>query len=133
MDTETQKHTATADPKAEELKMWIAVRDDLDMPPGKLAVQAGHGFLSAYLMAMGTFPERAKRYHDNQQPKIGVRARNLEALERIAAEAAKAGIPFALITDAGRTVFPEPTVTVCAFGPCFRSELPPHLKRLRML
>ncbi|WP_158808157.1 aminoacyl-tRNA hydrolase [Beijerinckia sp. L45] len=115
-----------------ELKMWVAIRADLAMPPGKLAVQAGHAFVQVALNAMATHPARLLAYMEASQAKIAVSVRGLGPLRRVARECADQGIPHALITDAGRTVFGEPTETVCAFGPAYRDELGLFLKRLRL-
>lgn len=116
-----------------ELKMWLAVRTDLDMPPGKLAAQAGHGFTLAMLAAQRDTPNMLFEYLGGSHTKIVVQIGAESGLRRIAQEAKEAGIPFALITDAGRTVFTEATPTVCAFGPARSDELPSFLKRLRLL
>lgn len=120
----------------DEIKMWVAVRQDIDWSShlGKLANQAGHGFLIAFLEAAKLRPDIVQDYVSSSgHAKISVRAKNEDELLRIEREAKEAGIPVALITDAARTVFPEPTRTVCAFGPARRSELPPYLRRLRLM
>jgi peptidyl-tRNA hydrolase, PTH2 family len=116
-----------------ELKMWLAVRCDLNMPPGKLAAQAGHAFSSALLSAFQSDPDCVRRYQAHAMPKVVVGVRNEANLQRVAEEARRAGIPSYLVLDAGRTVFAEPTHTVCAIGPCYRSDLPTFVKRLRLL
>lgn len=103
------------------------------MPAGKLGTQCGHGYLGAFVQGFSKDPERASSYYNAAQPKITVQVEDETQLRRVYKEAVDAGIPAALITDAGRTVFAEPTPTVCGFGPCYRSELPPFLKRLRLL
>lgn len=116
-----------------ELKMWLAVRTDLEMPPGKLAAQAGHGFTMALLKAMQSAPETAQAYLSAAHTKVVCRIGAEGGLRRIEQEATEAGIPCALITDAGRTVFGHPTATVCAFGPARREDLPKFLKDLQLL
>jgi PTH2 family peptidyl-tRNA hydrolase len=116
-----------------ELKMWLAVRCDLNMPPGKLAAQAGHAFGSALLSAFQSDPECVRLYQEHAMPKIVVGVRNEAELQRVAEEARSAGILCYMVTDAGRTVFSEPTQTVCAVGPCYRGDLPAFIRRLRLL
>lgn len=119
--------------KPEEYKMWLAIRTDIDIPPGKLAIQSGHAFQLLAVEVFKTNPELYGKYVDNQVVvKIAVSVTSEKALLRVREEAITAGIPSMLIRDAGRTVFPEPTYTVCAFGPWLRSELPPFLKRLQL-
>lgn len=119
--------------RGDELKMWLAVREDIEIPPEKLAAQAGHGFCEALMRARDVDPETVALYRATSHAKIVVRAKNEAFLRRVEREAAAAGIPNAYIVDEGRTVFPEPTATVCAFGPCRRSDLPNFLRRLRMM
>lgn len=116
-----------------ELKMWLAVREDLALSPGKLATQAGHAYQVLTFEALRQCPETLAAYVQANMPKISVRADDLAMLERVAREAEAANIPFAVITDAGRTEIEPGTQTVCAFGPSTREALPPFLKRLRLL
>lgn len=117
----------------EELKMWIIVRGDIYMSSGKLAVQAGHGVLSSFMHGMMIRKDVCDEYFANEQAKITVVARNLNHLQRAYNECNDAGLPCALIKDAGRTEFAEPTYTVATIGPCYRSELPNFVKRLRLM
>lgn len=116
-----------------ELKMWLAVRKDLTMPPEKLAAQAGHAFSETLMAARDAEPDVVAAYRATSHAKIVVWARNLVELERVRVEAIAAGIPCVLIVDEGRTVFGGPTATVCAFGPRFKADLPPFLNRLRLM
>ena len=116
-----------------ELKMWIAVRADLDMPVGKLCAQVGHGVASTLMAALQADPQNVADYFSNSQTKIAVRVNSEVELIRVHDEARQIGIPTALIMDAGRTIFAEPTRTVCAFGPCEPEKLTGFLKRLRLL
>ncbi len=115
------------------LRMWVAVRTDLAMPRGKLAVQAGHGFATAILKAHARDPALVDAYQADSMAKVAVGVRSVAELEWVAREAGVAGIDHCLVVDEGRTVFAEPTATVCAFGPCTREALPPFLRRLRLL
>ncbi len=120
-------------PMTEERKMWLIVRKDINMLPEKAMAQAGHGFLTSWLRALITVPDAAIAYLDQAQPKITVGVDNEEQLIK-AHEACKgAGLPSVLVRDAGRTFFPEPTNTVVCVGPCFQKQLPPAVKRLRLL
>lgn len=117
----------------EEYKMWLAVRSDLNMPAGKMAVQSGHAFQLLAVQVYKDLPVLYGKYTDNQSiVKIAVEAVDENHLLRINEAAKNEGIPSILIKDSGRTIFNEPTFTVCAFGPALRSELPPFLKRLQL-
>jgi peptidyl-tRNA hydrolase len=57
----------------------------------------------------------------------------LAALERAETELNEAGILTYKVTDAGRTVFPEPTVTVLSCGPAYYEDLPKYVQRFNLL
>jgi PTH2 family peptidyl-tRNA hydrolase len=113
--------------------MWLAVRQDIEISPGKLATQAGHAYQWHAVRALQQAPEVMRAYLETDTPKITVKARDEAMLRRVLAEAEAAGLVAVLITDAGRTEFAGPTPTVVAFGPAYRDELPPFLKRLQLL
>lgn len=127
------KTTEEAAAAPRELKMWLAVRTDLDLSIGKACTQAGHAYQEATIAAVAAGPERFEAYRAQSMPKISVRADGEAMLRRVAEEAGKAGLPHFLVTDEGRSEIPAGTVTMCAFGPAYRDELPGFLKRLRML
>ena len=56
-----------------ELKMWLAVRCDLDLSSGKLATQAGHAYQWLTIRAMQETPEALRDYVRMASPKITVR------------------------------------------------------------
>lgn len=116
-----------------ELKMWLVVRTDLGMSPGKLAVQAMHAAATLHLELADFDPERLTAYLKEATPKICVKVSSLAELNRVAEEARKAVIPYCTIRDAGRSEVDPGTKTVCLFGPAYREELPPFLKRLQVL
>jgi peptidyl-tRNA hydrolase len=123
-----------------ELRMYIVVRSDIEIPFGKLAPQAGHAFTNALEDARKRAPERHAAYlgnGDNRhlttgQTKIALRGKMAD-VTAILAELEAAGIPHCLVRDEGRTVFPEPTVTCLAFGPCLADERPKRAKKLQLL
>ena len=98
------------------------------MPPGKLASQAGHAFLEAFLTAQKASPATAALYAaDPPGTKVVLRARHLYDIERVRHECARLGIPHALITDSGHVLPPHftgaPIVTALGFGPATRDEV----------
>jgi PTH2 family peptidyl-tRNA hydrolase len=107
------------------------------MPAGKLAAQAGHAFLDAYLACRDADPERAARYHTaGHGTKVLLLAPTLDTLYRVAEQATRAGLPHALITDAGHVLRPHftgaPMVTALGLGPIVRQEAPALLRRLSL-
>lgn len=123
------------DSPVEELKMWLVVRKDLDIPKGKLAGQSGHAFegLTASLFASEELARLYQEYRAHNTPKIVVYCKNLAALDRAESECIAAGIPVYRVTDAGRTVFPEPTQTVMALGPALRTSLPKFVAGFQLM
>lgn len=116
-----------------ELKMWLAVRQDINMSKGKLAAQAGHAYGDLYLAAALHIPEVFQTYRDHATPKITVKAKNAEAIQRIVVECASANICCETVRDAGRSELEPGTVTVAAFGPAYYDELPKFLQRLQVM
>ena len=122
-----------ADPKARELKMWLAVRTDLPLSVGKLVGQAMHAAGWLHLRVAAERPALLQEYLKDATPKIVVSVSSLAALERVEREAEAAGIPHQSVRDAGRSEIEPGTKTVCLFGPAYRDELPTYLQRLRAL
>lgn len=118
-------------------KQVIVARRDLKMPAGKLAAQVAHAAMGAIKsqMFIARHPEEyPATVHEYvllveegtaladwwegifTKPVLGC-ADHAE-LESIEAKAREAGLPVCKITDSGKTVFNEPTVTCIAIGPC---------------
>lgn len=107
---------------------------------GKMMAQAGHAFLHAFWNAQeridGNGPHRASQYQfSGAAVKIVLVAENEAALRTYfkAMDENQIGIGITLVTDAARTVFPEPTVTFLGIGPITANEAPDWLKELRVL
>lgn len=92
------------------------------MPPGKLASQAGHAFLGAFLAADAT---RQRDYRaSGLGTKICLRTANLLALLGAFERARALGLPAALIEDTGRntTFNGVPTISALGIGPLLPRE-----------
>lgn len=119
--------------KNAELKIWIIVRKDLKLSLGKFGPQAAH--------AAGTcmvFTDRKDRsvtdtYLSQAQPKITVGVDDEAELVKAFEICRAAGLVAVLVKDAGRTELEGKTLTVCAVGPCLRSDLPGPVKRLQAI
>lgn len=116
----------------DELRLYCIVRDDIDIPVGKLIAQAGHAFATVVHQAHSTNPEILEQYFSVSQTKIVLKAKTLSQLMRAAEECKTAGINCFLVEDAGRTVFNEPTITCLGIGPILASDLPKFVKKLRL-
>jgi len=114
-------------------RLYAIVRADLEMSPGKIAAQAGHAYLDAYLCAQDWRPETIPLYKTNHGIKICMESKTLSKLERAYEIAYEMGIPCAIITDLGYTVFEgQPTITALGIGPAKRDEVE-FLKRFRIM
>lgn len=117
--------------------MYAVVRTDLAMAPGKIASQAGHAFLGAFLQNQDS--AILAEYHQNlpHSPgtKIVLNAPSLHEIERAREELQQRGIPCFTVVDSGCANFFEgkPIVTALGFGPARKHQLPKITKRLNLL
>lgn len=98
------------------------------MPPGKMAAQAGHAFLGAYLESLAQRPDEAASYIDDAPgTKIVLEAPDLDRLLRARERARRAQLPCVLIRDRGHILPPHfdgsPIVTALGIGPVRRAEV----------
>lgn len=98
------------------------------MPPGKLAAQAGHAFLEAYLASTRDSPHAAARYARLRPgTKVALSVPTLAALLRAESIADALGVPHGRVTDRGHVLPPHfdgsPVVTALGLGPATRSEV----------
>jgi peptidyl-tRNA hydrolase, PTH2 family len=100
------------------IKQVIILRKDLNMRKGKMVAQGAHASLDAAIEAMNRSPEIFKSWIDSGMTKIVVGVNSLEDLLCLYTLATDQGIVRAIIQDAGRTEFKEPTMTAVALGPC---------------
>ena len=115
-----------------EAKQVLVVRKDLKMKKGKIAAQCAHASMKIFFDLM-KFEKRNSKGHEvysipltkqmrkwkeGAYVKIVVGVNSEEELEDLATAASYYGVPYAMITDAGRTAFNGvPTKTVLAIGP----------------
>ncbi|MFX1602390.1 MAG: peptidyl-tRNA hydrolase Pth2 [Promethearchaeota archaeon] len=105
-----------------KFKQVIAVRTDLGMSKGKIAVQVAHGSVSASERVRVTHQHVWKAWFSEGQKKVAVKVASEDELLEMRRMAVDLGIPFALVRDAGMTELPPGTTTVIAVGPA-RAEL----------
>ncbi|MDR5656742.1 MAG: peptidyl-tRNA hydrolase Pth2 [Halobacteriota archaeon] len=96
------------------MKQAIVVRSDLDMGTGKLAAQVAHAALSGYEDAPA---DAQKEWKSQGQRKVVLEITGERALFEIHENAKAAGLPTALIRDAGRTQLDPDTPTTVSVGP----------------
>jgi peptidyl-tRNA hydrolase, PTH2 family len=115
---------------SQEFKQVIVVNSELALPKGKLAAQVAHAAVAAFLEAA---PKARSAWLSAGMPKVVLKAATEAALQELQAQAQAAGIPVALIEDAGRTVVAAGTVTCVGIGPAAASELEPLTGELKLL
>lgn len=102
-------------------KQVIVVRNDLPWKkfPGKLAAQVAHAAQQFLLQGKEkTLEERGwQRDEESAQAIIVCKVADEAELRAIATQARDQGLTVHEMVDAGRTVFPEPTLTCIAIGP----------------
>jgi PTH2 family peptidyl-tRNA hydrolase len=96
------------------VKQAIVARADLGMGAGKLAAQVAHASLSAY---EDTDEQRRRAWKGEGQKKVVLRADSERDLFDLADAAERAGLPHAVVRDAGHTELDPDTVTALAVGP----------------
>jgi PTH2 family peptidyl-tRNA hydrolase len=111
-------------------KQVIAVRKDLKLSRGKLAVQAAHASLEAYKHADG---KTRREWESGGAKKVVVRADGLRELMELHRKARSLRLPCALIRDAGRTEVEPGTVTALGIGPVREGEADRLTGNLKML
>jgi PTH2 family peptidyl-tRNA hydrolase len=100
-----------------QFKQVIAVRRDLDMGKGKVAVQVAHAAVSAAEEARKKFTEWWEAWLREGQCKVAVRVDSLEEILQLERRSRELRLPFALITDRGLTQIDPGTTTCLGIGP----------------
>lgn len=113
-------------------KQVIVMRKDLNMRKGKMIAQGAHASLKVLLDAgsldgdhftLAVSPSLAA-WLGGRFTKVCVSVDSEAALDAIVERARAAGVPCALVVDAGHTEFHGvPTKTCCAVGPAWSDEV----------
>ena len=113
-----------------EYKQVIIVRQDLKLPKGKLAAQVAHAAVESFTKADNRV---AALWKNAGQKKIVCKVADEKALRKLLIGAQNAGLPHALITDAGKTVIAPGTVTCLGIGPADEEKIDKLTGELGML
>jgi PTH2 family peptidyl-tRNA hydrolase len=116
---------------SQELKQVIVVRTDLKMGKGKLAAQVAHASLQAFLNCKNE--EWKRLWLDSGAKKVVLKVKSLKELLEIYQKAKAAGLPVALIIDAGRTQLEPGTITCVGIGPAPSKLIDPITGHLKLL
>jgi len=106
------------------------------MSAGKIASQAGHAYLGAFLKSQELNPSVLAEYlRSFPGTKVCLQSKNLDALLRARAEAETAGIPCSLITDSGCSNFfnGQPIITALGLGPANEKQIKHITRRFKLL
>ena len=102
------------------MKQVIVVNEALRLPRGKLAAQVAHAAVASLLHADA---DSQRAWFEVGMPKIVLACDSLAELLALEAKAQAAGLPCALIQDAGRTVVAAGTQTCLGIGPASAEAL----------
>jgi len=111
-------------------KQVIAVRKDLKLDKGKLAVQVAHASLGSYNKSA---PAVREAWESEGSKKVVVEVQGLKELLDLQKKARTLGIPCSLIRDAGRTQLKPGTITCLGLGPDSEERIDKVTGRLKML
>jgi peptidyl-tRNA hydrolase, PTH2 family len=107
------------------------------MTPGKLASQAGHAFLGAFLQCPDSLirAEYHKDFPYSPGSKICLKARNLDQLLRAEHAATAAGLSVFRVVDSGCEDFfgGQPIITALGIGPATKEQARHITKKLQLL
>ncbi len=112
------------------MKQVILVRMDLKIPKGKLVVQCAHASVAA---ALASAKKNVDAWVQEGMMKAVLKVKNLDDLLHYQQQAEKASLTCVLITDAGKTVFKEATVTCLGIGPADEKKIDQITGKLKLL
>jgi PTH2 family peptidyl-tRNA hydrolase len=111
-------------------KQAILVRQDLQLPKGKMAAQAAHAAVEAALRASKTDMDAWRR---EGMAKIVLKVADEKELYKYIQEAKDEGLATAIISDAGHTVVEPGTVTCGAIGPADEDAVDAIISALKLM
>lgn len=106
-----------------EYKLVVAVREDLEMSKGKMAVQVAHASVISALNCKSKNSKWFRNWYEEGQKKVVVKAGDVEMLMDLQNNAERLDIATALIDDAGLTELPPGTTTCLGMGPAPNSVM----------
>lgn len=100
-----------------KLKLAVAVRRDLEMGKGKIAVQVGHATVTVAEEVRRAHPEWWRAWFNEGQCKVVVKVNSERDLVELNEMAHRVGIPSVIIHDGGLTQVSPGTATCIGIGP----------------
>jgi PTH2 family peptidyl-tRNA hydrolase len=98
-------------------KLVIAVRSDLKLSPGKMAVQVAHAAVNCALESKKKNERWFKAWYSEGQKKVVVKVKTVQELFELKVAAESLKLTTSLIEDAGLTEIPPGTITCLGIGP----------------
>jgi peptidyl-tRNA hydrolase len=118
-------------------RLYALIRNDLGMDAGKIASQAGHAYLGAFLQCKDSNAINAYHSEFPASPgtKIALRVPDLDQLLMAEQQAKEVGLSFFRVVDSGCKNFfnGEPTVTALGIGPATKAQIQHITKRFKLL
>lgn len=114
-----------------EYKLVVAVREDLQLSGGKMAVQVAHAAVACAIECRKKSKKWFLGWMKEGQKKVVVRVRDLERLSELETKSRRLKMATTLIQDAGLTELPPGTVTCLGMGPAPNTiidQVTSHLK-----
>ena len=111
-------------------KQVILVRDDLNLPKGKLAAQVSHASVDATLKSDKKIVDLWKKEGGK---KVVLKVKDEKELFKYKEIAEDSGLKTALITDAGHTVLEPGTITCLGIGPDLEEKINKVSGKLKMI
>ncbi len=111
-------------------KQAIIIRSDLKMGKGKIAAQASHASLKAYIE---TDEETRDAWDFEGAKKITLKVNSQKELLDLFKQAKSKKLPVALIHDAGHTQVEPGTLTAIAIGPAEENKIDEITAKLKLL
>lgn len=111
-------------------KQVILVRQDLNLPKGKLAVQVAHASLDSYLKAKKKI---TLLWKITGAKKVVLKVKDEKELLDFKRKISKEKIACSLITDAGKTVIKAGTITCLGVGPELEDKIDRITGKLSMM
>lgn len=104
-------------------KLVVAIRTDIKLSPGKMAVQVSHAAVNCALSAKKNKDRWFKAWYNEGQKKVVVKGGSLKDLYELKVMAEGLGLTTSLIQDAGKTEVDPGTVTCLGIGPAPNPEI----------
>ena len=111
-------------------KQVILVRQDLDLPKGKLGAQSAHAAVECVLKSEEKI---VKAWRNEGMKKVLIKVANEKELYKYIQMAKDSKLVTCIITDAGKTVVEPGTVTCGAIGPDKEEKIDDITGKLKLL